>query len=65
MKDTGFSVPADKLDRLPTAYWTNFETGEFGVFDDVENSRWSSAPALNRAPLDWSRRSTICSPSAR
>jgi CubicO group peptidase (beta-lactamase class C family) len=46
MKDTGFSVPADKLDRLPTAYWTNFETGEFGVFDDVENSRWSSAPAF-------------------
>jgi CubicO group peptidase (beta-lactamase class C family) len=46
MKDTGFSVPADKLDRLPTAYWTNFETGEFGIFDDVENSRWSSPPAF-------------------
>ena len=22
MKDTGFSVPAEKLDRLPTCYWT-------------------------------------------
>jgi CubicO group peptidase (beta-lactamase class C family) len=46
MKDTAFSVPANKLDRLATAYWTNFETGEFGVFDDVENSRWSSPPAF-------------------
>src|SRR5207245_5924206 len=27
MKDTGFSVPADKIDRLPASYWTNFETG--------------------------------------
>ena len=28
MKDTGFSVPAAKLDRLATSYWTNPETGE-------------------------------------
>jgi CubicO group peptidase (beta-lactamase class C family) len=46
MKDTAFSVPASKRDRLATAYWTNFETGEFGVFDDVTNSRWSSPPAF-------------------
>src|SRR3954470_10930674 len=28
MKDTGFSVPADKIGRLPTSYLTNFATGE-------------------------------------
>ena len=33
MKDTGFSVPADKLDRLPTLYWTDFATGR---------AQWSS-----------------------
>ena len=46
MQDTGFSVPADKLDRLSTAYATNFETGEFGVFDDAANSRFSSPPTF-------------------
>jgi CubicO group peptidase (beta-lactamase class C family) len=46
MKDTGFSVPANKLDRLPGSYWTNFETGEFGVFDPVQGSRFSSPPAF-------------------
>src|SRR3712207_7265532 len=25
MTDTAFHVPVDKLDRLPTAYWTNVE----------------------------------------
>lgn len=46
MKDTGFSVPADKLDRLPTSYWTDFATGELTLFDDPENSNWSSPPAF-------------------
>ena len=46
MKDTGFSVPASKLDRLPTAYWTNFETGEFEVFDGNKDSRFSRPPAF-------------------
>src|SRR5215218_359604 len=46
MNDTAFSVPTNKLDRFATAYWTNFETGEFGVFDDVETSRWSSPPVF-------------------
>ncbi len=26
MKDTGFSVPASKIDHLATSYWTNFQT---------------------------------------
>jgi CubicO group peptidase (beta-lactamase class C family) len=46
MKDTGFSVPADKLDRLPTSYWTDFATGEISLFDDPENSFWSTPPAF-------------------
>ena len=35
MKDTGFSVPAAKLDRLATSYWTAGETGGLVVFDDA------------------------------
>jgi CubicO group peptidase (beta-lactamase class C family) len=46
MQDTSFSVPADKLDRLAGSYWTNFETGEYEVFDGIENSRWSRPPVF-------------------
>ena len=46
MKDTAFSVPASEIDRLPESYWTNFETGEFGVFDPAEDSRFASRPAF-------------------
>ncbi len=49
MKDTSFSVPASKLDRLATSYWTNFETGTLEVFDGVENSRWASPPDFESA----------------
>jgi CubicO group peptidase (beta-lactamase class C family) len=33
MKDTGFVVPADKLERLPTAYQKNQQTGKLEVWD--------------------------------
>jgi CubicO group peptidase (beta-lactamase class C family) len=46
MKDTDFSVPADKLDRLTTCYWTNPETGAFDIFDPIERSDWSHPPAF-------------------
>ncbi len=46
MTDTGFSVPPEKRDRLPTAYRTNFGTGEFEVFDTVDDSRWSQPPVF-------------------
>jgi CubicO group peptidase (beta-lactamase class C family) len=46
MKDTAFSVPAAKLDRLAGCYWTNPSSGAIDVFDDVRNSRWSRAPAF-------------------
>lgn len=44
MKDTGFMAPADKLDRLAGSYWMNFATGEFGVFDGIEDSWYARQP---------------------
>jgi len=49
MKDTGFSVPAAKLDRLATSYWTNFETGVFEMFDEPASGQWSRPPAFPAA----------------
>ena len=46
MPDTGFSVPAANLHRLPPCYWTNFETGAFEVYDEVQDSAWSRPPAF-------------------
>lgn len=50
MKDTGFSVPADKLDRLPPTYFRDPETKEFIVFDPPgKDSRFSKAPGFPSA----------------
>jgi len=46
MKDTGFSVPATKLDRLATSYWTNLESGALEVYDEAEGGQWSRPPAF-------------------
>src|SRR6266568_578085 len=46
MQDTGFSVPATKLDRLATCYWANAETGELELHDGVADSQWSRPPAF-------------------
>jgi CubicO group peptidase (beta-lactamase class C family) len=46
MKDTGFSVPAPDLGRLPTSYWTNPETGALEVYDEAEGGQWSRPPAF-------------------
>src|SRR5437870_4487403 len=46
MNDTGFSVPAAKLDRLAPSYWVNSETGELEIQDGVADSQWSSPAAL-------------------
>ena len=46
MKDTSFSVPASKLDRLATSYWTAAETGALAVYDDAVGSQWSRPPAF-------------------
>jgi CubicO group peptidase (beta-lactamase class C family) len=49
MKDTGFSVPAPRLDRLATSYWTDPESGELALYDDVEGGQWSRPPAFPSA----------------
>ena len=49
MKDTGFSVPAEKLDRLPGCYERNHETGVLEVYDGASDSQWSRPPAFPSA----------------
>src|SRR5262249_41405834 len=44
MKDTGFSVPAAKLDRLAGCYWTRPGSAAVDAFDDPRDSRWSRPP---------------------
>lgn len=44
MKDTGFSVPADKRDRLASSYFLNPTTGSLELLDGVEDSQWSRPP---------------------
>ena len=46
MKDTAFSVPQEKLDRLATSYWANQQTGSLDFHDGVRDSKWSKAPAF-------------------
>ena len=44
MKDTSFVVPAGKLDRLSTAYWTNAADGSLIFADGPADSEWSEPP---------------------
>jgi len=46
MNDTGFSVPATRIDRLATAYWTNAETGALELYDEAKGGQWSRPPAF-------------------
>ena len=46
MQDTGFSVPAEKLDRLASAYVLKQEAGAFELYDGAETSQWSRPPAF-------------------
>jgi CubicO group peptidase (beta-lactamase class C family) len=46
MKDTGFSVPRQKLDRLAASYWANQKTGALDLNDGIDNSKWIGAPAF-------------------
>ncbi len=46
MKDTSFSVPADKLDRFVTSYAAN-KTGGLDVYDAADaTSQWAKPPAF-------------------
>ncbi|MFH8348990.1 serine hydrolase domain-containing protein [Streptomyces sp. NPDC018045] len=46
MKDTGFHVPADKIDRLPPGYVPDPRTGEFTVWDEAVGGQYSAPPAF-------------------
>jgi CubicO group peptidase (beta-lactamase class C family) len=46
MKDTGFSVPAGKLDRLATSYMPSSQTGTLEVYDPAEGGDWSRPPVF-------------------
>jgi CubicO group peptidase (beta-lactamase class C family) len=42
MQDTGFSVPAEQLERLATCYRTHRETGQLELYDAPDdNGQWS------------------------
>ncbi len=46
MTDTGFYVPAGKLDRLPPSYMADPDTGALMVQDDPLDSFWTRPPAF-------------------
>src|SRR5581483_10272872 len=46
MKDTSFSVPADKLDRLASCYIPNPKTGTLELIDGVRESQWGRPPTF-------------------
>jgi CubicO group peptidase (beta-lactamase class C family) len=46
MKDTGFSVPEEKLDRLATCYGTDIVTGVFGVLDEARGGTVARPPVF-------------------
>ena len=46
MKDTGFVVPAEKLDRLTTAYARDESTGRMEAWDTPADSFWSRQPTF-------------------
>jgi CubicO group peptidase (beta-lactamase class C family) len=46
MKDTAFSVPESKLDRLATCYVPDPATGQLTVYDEARGGRFSRPPAF-------------------
>ncbi|MGH2558545.1 MAG: serine hydrolase domain-containing protein [Thermomicrobiales bacterium] len=46
MKDTGFSVPAAKIDRLATSYQSDPATGGLAIFDEARGGRFASPPVF-------------------
>jgi CubicO group peptidase (beta-lactamase class C family) len=46
MEDTGFSVPAGKINRFTTSYGTDFQSGDRLVYDEAEGGQWSRPPAF-------------------
>jgi CubicO group peptidase (beta-lactamase class C family) len=46
MKDTGFYVPEEKLDRLATCYGMDIVTGVFGVLDEARGGSVARPPVF-------------------
>ncbi|HTW38409.1 MAG TPA: serine hydrolase domain-containing protein [Steroidobacteraceae bacterium] len=46
MQDTGFSVPAAKLERLASCYQVNPKTRVLELYDDANDSSWAVPPAF-------------------
>ena len=44
MKDTGFSVPAAKLERLATSYMVDPQSRDLSVYDPAGGGDWSRPP---------------------
>ena len=49
MTDTAFSFSAEQRDRMTTAYAPDSQSGELHVLDAVDDSYWSTPPALPHA----------------
>lgn len=49
MRDTAFSVPPAKIDRLPNCYMPNPDTGALDLYDAAANSDWGRPPAFPSA----------------
>jgi CubicO group peptidase (beta-lactamase class C family) len=49
MKDTGFHVPEDKIDRFATSYQPNPKSGALDVYDQAKGGQWSRAPQFPSA----------------
>jgi CubicO group peptidase (beta-lactamase class C family) len=46
MKDTAFSVPAAKLDRLATCYQRDTGSGRLVTYDEAHGGRWARPPVF-------------------
>ena len=51
MKDTGFWVRADQVERLATSYFANPETGALDLYDPAEGGDWTRPPAFCSAVI--------------
>ncbi|GAA5024187.1 hypothetical protein GCM10025734_82340 [Kitasatospora paranensis] len=64
MADTGFHIPADKADRMPTLYAPDPQTGEFHVWDEAADGRWSKPRRSPAAVAGWSPPWTTTTPTS-
>jgi CubicO group peptidase (beta-lactamase class C family) len=46
MRNTGFDVPFDRIDRLPTSYVINPANGAAEVYDQPRDGQWSRLPSF-------------------